>query len=396
MSPALVIEGARQVGKSTLARLFAADASVTSVTLDDDQVRAFATQDPVGFLESAGDGRLVIDEVQRMPSLMLPLKLLIDRDRRPGRFVLTGSANLLRVPGAEDSLAGRAITLRLHPFSQGELRQSLDDWVTRVLAGPDLGELTAPDRRRSIEMMTRGGYPAVQELTPRTRSLWLRGYADRLCERDAAELASLQPTVLRRLLLLLASGSGSELVLEQADQTLGVARGTVQRYLDVLESLFLIAILPSWSRSLTARQTRRAKCYLTDSGLLAALTGLDPDHLASPHGADHLGSVVETFVVNELLRQQGRSETPFELSHFRDRNGAEVDVVIDTPRGVIAVEVKAAASVQGRDFTHMNMLRERLGDEFLAGIVLHLGPPARIADRLYAMPLSSLWELPRG
>lgn len=391
VTPVLVIEGARQVGKSTLAHQFVPGALSTVVTLDDSQVRAFASLDPVGFLQSAGAGRLVVDEVQRMPSLMLPLKLAVDLDRRPGRFVLTGSANLLRVPGSEDSLAGRALTLRLHPFSQGEIEQRDDDWVTRMSADPTGTIGRQPDRGDIVARMVRGGYPAVQGLSPRATGLWLKGYADRLLERDSADLGTLQVPVLRRLLMLVAAAPGAELVLERFAETLGVARSTVQRYLDIMEALFITTTLPQWSRSLTSRQTRRAKCYVTDSGLLAALNNHTAERLLSPLGVDHLGGVAETFVVNELRRQQGWSETPFELSHFRDRNGAEVDVIIETDRGVIAVDVKAAASAQNRDFKHLAMLRDRLGDEYIAGVVLHLGPAGPVGDRLWAMPVTSLW-----
>ncbi len=389
--PVLVIEGARQVGKSTLAHQFAPAGAATVVTLDDPQVRTFASSDPAGFLQSAGAGRLIIDEVQRMPSLMLPLKLAVDIDRRPGRFIITGSANLLRVPGSEDSLAGRALTLRLQPFSQGEIEGHHDDWVTRMLAEPSQATGPRPDRGQVVARMVRGGYPAVQRLTERATGLWLRGYADRLLERDSADLGTLQVPVLRRLLMLVAASPGAELVLERFAETLGVSRATVQRYLDILEALFITTTLPQWSRSLTSRQTRRAKCYVTDSGLLAALNTSTTERLLSPTGVDHLGGVVETFVVNELRRQQGWSETVFELSHFRDRNGAEVDIVIETDRGIVAVEVKAAAAAQSRDFKHLAFLRDRLGDEFLAGVVLHLGESGRAGDRLWAMPVTSLW-----
>lgn len=391
VTPVLVVEGARQTGKSTLAHQFASDAAATVVTLDDPQIRAFAERDPAGLLQTAGSGRLIIDEVQRMPSLMLPLKLAVDLDRRPGRFILTGSANLLRVPGSEDSLAGRALTLRLHPFSQGEIEGNDEDWVTKVLLDPREVMGPQPDRADVIARMVRGGYPTVQALSDRARALWLTGYTDRLLERDSASLGTLQVPVLRRLFALVAAAPGGELVLERFAESLGISRSTVQRYLDILEALFVITILPQWSRSLTSRQTRRSKCYVTDSGLLAAVNKLTAENLSSPHGANHLGGVVETFVVNELRRQQGWSETPFELSHFRDRNGAEVDIIIETDRGVLAIEVKAASTAQNRDFKHLAFLRDRLGDEFLAGVVLHLGAAGPVGNRLWTMPVTSLW-----
>ena len=385
----VVIEGARQVGKSTLASMIGDDDTVF-VTLDDDVTRAFARDDPVGFLSLAGTGRLVIDEVQRCPELILPLKAVVDRDRRPGRFVLTGSANLLRVPGAEDSLAGRAITVRLHPFSQGELCERREDWVTWLLNSAR-STASSADRADIINRAVLGGYPVVQHLTSRLRTAWFKDYANRLVERDVTDIGEVQTHVLRKLLLLLAASPGAELVQDRLAQELGVARGTVVRYLELLESLFLIHRLPAWSRNLTKRQIQRAKVFLTDTGLNAALAGLSAEHLATIHGADHLGPLLEEFVVCELLRQQGWSSTEYQLSHYRDRHGGEIDIIVETPAGVVAVEVKSATVAAPHHFKHLKGLRDRLGDEFLAGVVLTTGMGQRAGDRLEALPLSTLW-----
>ncbi len=388
-SPIAVVEGARQVGKSTLVSMLESDSTVFT-TMDDDATRSYAHDDPVGFLGSAGQSRLVIDEIQRCPELILPLKAVVDADRRPGRFVLTGSANLLRLPGAEDSLAGRAMTVRLHPFSQGEITGAKEDWVTWLLQ-PKRDPAPTADRTDLVGRVVAGGYPTVQEMSARLRTAWLRDYANRLVERDAADVAPAQTQVLRKLLLLLAAAPGAELVQDRLAQELGVARGTVARYLELLESLFLIQRLPSWSRNLTKRQVQRPKCYLTDSGLAAALSGLDAQHLASIQGADHLGPLLENFVVSELTRQQTWSSTEYQLSHYRDRDGAEVDVILETPLGVIAVEVKSAVSATSAHFKNLKGLRDRLGDDFLAGIVLTTGAGKPAGDRVESLPISSLW-----
>lgn len=388
-SPIVVVEGARQVGKSTLVSMLVGGSTVLT-TMDDDATRAYAHDDPVGFLGSAGQGRLVIDEIQRCPELVLPLKAAVDADRHPGRFILTGSANLLRLPGAEDSLAGRAMTVRLHPFSQGELAGTKEDWVTGLLQ-PNREPCPSADRTDLVGRVVAGGYPTVQGLSSRMRTAWLKDYANRLVERDAADVAPTQTPVLRKLLLLLAAAPGAELIQDRLAQELGVARGTVARYLDLLESLFLIQRLPSWSRNLTKRQVQRPKCYLTDSGLAAALSGLDVRHLSSIQGADHLGPLLENFVVGELVRQQTWSNTEYQLTHYRDRDGAEVDIIIETPRGVIAVEVKSAVSATSGHFKHLRGLRDRLGDEFLAGVVLTTGAGQRAGDRIESLPVTSLW-----
>lgn len=269
-SPIVVVEGARQVGKSTLVGMVAPETAVHT-TMDDEVTRAFASDDPVGFLRSAGpDGLLTIDEIQRCPELILPLKAEVDRDRRPGRFLLTGSANLLRLPGAEDSLAGRAMTVRLHPFSQDELVGEPSDWVTSVLGAASVDAVSS-DRREVVERLVTGGYPLVQGLSPKLRLAWLRDYANRLVERDAADVATAQVPALKKLLGLVAAVPMGELVGERLAEGLGVTRPTVLRHLEILETLFLIERLPSWSRNLTSRQIQRPKVFLTDSGLAAAL-----------------------------------------------------------------------------------------------------------------------------
>lgn len=390
VSPILVVEGARQVGKSTLVRVLA-DSFDVFTTMDDDVTRTFARDDPVGFLRSSGDRRLVIDEIQRCPQLILPLKAEVDRDRRPGRFIVTGSANLLRLPNAEDSLAGRAMTIRLHPFAQAELSKRPSDWVTSVLAGADPAAVTS-DRVDIVDRVVKGGYPAVEGLGPRLRTAWLRDYALRLVERDAADIAPAQIGALRQLLALVSAAPMAELVFERLAQELGLARATVQRHLEILETLFLVERVPSWSRNLTKRQIQRPKVFLTDPALAVALSGLSAEHLASPQGSDHFGPLLENFVVSELRRQQGWSSTDFTLSHYRDRHGPEVDLIIETPRGVLAVEVKSSTTARPAHFKHLIELRERLGGEFLGGIVLTTGSGQRAGDRLAAMSVASLWE----
>lgn len=389
-SPIVVVEGARQVGKSTLVGMVAPETAIHT-TMDDEVTRVFASDDPVGFLRSAGpDGMLTVDEIQRCPELIIPLKAEVDRDRRPGRFLLTGSANLLRLPGAQDSLAGRAMTVRLHPFGQDELLGRSSDWVTSVLRGTSVDAVSS-DRREMVARLVTGGYPSVQDMSPRVRSAWLRDYANRLVERDAADVATAQVPALRKLLGLIAAVPMGELVGERLAEGLGVARPTVLRHLEILEALFLVERLPSWSRNLTSRQIQRPKVFITDPGLAAALSGMSAEHLASPQGSDHLGPLLESFVVCELKRQQGWSATQFELSHYRDRHGAEVDIIIETPQGVLGVEVKSAAASRAEHFKNLIQLRDRLGSEFLGGVVLTTGTGQRAGDRLMSMAVDSLW-----
>jgi len=282
------------------------------------------------------------------------------------------------------------MTVRLRPFAQDELLGEPSDWVTSVLSGSPPA-LVSSDRRDVVARLVTGGYPVVQGLTPRVRVAWLRDYANRIVERDAAEVASAQVATLTNLLRLIAAAPMGELVGERFAEALGVARATALRHLEILEALFLVERLPSWSRSLTSRQIQRPKVLLTDSGLAAALSGMCADHLASPGGSDHLGHLLENFVVCELMRQQGWSATEFALSHYRDRHGAEVDIIVETPQGVLGVEVKSATVARAGHFKNLIQLRDRLGSEFLAGVVLTTGTGQRAGDRLMSLPVDSLW-----
>ena len=400
ISPIVVIEGARQVGKSTLTQMLMPETETRFLTLDDSVTRNLAEQDPLLLLQSSEHVPLVIDEVQRAPQLVLALKMLVDQNRHAGKYLLTGSANLLRIPESHDSLAGRAMTQRLHPFTQGELAGQNDDWVSAIiqLADNEIPSLDsqphALSREKMVEISAKGGYPTVQQLDETQRHLWLKDYIKRLLQRDATDLGQLNTKTLSRLFSLLAAAPGGELVLQHLADKLGISRETVRRYLELLDSVFLTLELPAWSRSLTNRQVQRPKIYLADPGLFTTLENLRIDRLLSTQGFDYLGGLMETFVVCELYRQQGWSDIPYELFYYRDRAGAEVDIIIETPRGVIGVEVKAATSVSPKHFKHLQALRERLGEEFLAGVVLNLAEPTLAGRKLYSLPINALWQAP--
>lgn len=401
ISPIVVIEGARQVGKSTMTKMLLPQTEVRFLTLDDPVTKNLATEDPLLLLQSSGDTPLVIDEVQRAPQLVLALKMLVDRNRQVGKYLLTGSANLLRIPQSEDSLAGRAMTLRLHPFTQGELAGQNDDWVSAITQLAKGGatlldkQPAALTREEIVKRAAKGGYPPVQHLDEKQQHLWLKDYLKRLLQRDATDLGQLNTKTLTQLFSLLAASPGGELVLQHLADKLSISRETVRRYLELLDSMFLTVELPAWSRSLTTRQVRRPKLYLSDPGLFTTLENLNTAHLLSPQGFDYLGGLIETFVVCELYRQQGWSGTPHELFYYRDRAGAEVDIIIETPSGVIGVEVKASTSVAPKQFKHLQTLRDRLGEQFIAGIVLNLAEPTLVGRKLYSLPINSLWQSPQ-
>ena len=394
--PAVVIQGARQVGKSTLARQLIADREAVLVTLDDRASREAAVADEVAFVEQCGDGVLVIDEVQRVPELLLAIKASIDRDRRPGRFLLTGSADLLSVRGQTDSLAGRAATLQLRGFSQGELAGQPEDFAAALLDGkPALGFSTAWTRADYAAALAAGGYPDLRGLpSPRLRHAWLDSYLQRVLQRDAAQLPSGgQTSRLRSVLALVAANQGGELVKARIADDAGIPKNTITAYLDVLRSVYLVDHLPPWTPNLTKREVGRPKAFVSDPALALRLNRQTEAQLV-PLTSDVIGGVFEAFVACELLKQQTWSERDYQLFHYRDRDQMEVGLVVEFDDGrVLGIEVKASATYRADHFAGLRLLRDKLGDRFVAGLVLGMSSSAvQHAERLYGFPAAALWQ----
>lgn len=394
--PALVIQGARQVGKSTFAMQLASDRPSRTLTLDDDDVRSAALAEPRAFVEQAGHDTMVIDEIQRAPELLLAIKASIDRDRRPGRFILTGSSNLLSLSRTPDSLAGRAVTVELKPLSVGEQLQQADDIIFRLKAGADAADFRSVDTRAGcIRLIAHGGYPEVGELHGRMRNAWFDSYVSRLLERDVRDIA---PRVDRgrvaTVLRLLAANQSGELVKARIARDADVPETSVTAYLDLLRTMYLVSTLPAWTPNLTSREAGRRKAIVGDSGLALRLGRISESQL-EPLGNPHLGAALEGFVVAELMKQRSWSEQEYELFHFRDRDGIEVDIVAEFADGsVMAFEVKAMSTPRSDHFKGLRVLRDRLGDRFVGGYVLNTADSGvAMGDRLWALPVSALWEL---
>lgn len=392
--PALVIEGARQVGKSTFAQQLVNGRNATTVTLDDVGALEAARFDPAAFIDQGSTHTLVVDEVQRAPELILAIKASIDRERRPGRFVLTGSSDFLR--SAPDSLAGRAVTVRLRPFSQGEVRGLRDDLVGRLTQQPAVGGATTTVSRRDyVEVLARGGYPEARELGSRMRNAWFDSYVERLLNRDAADLAPrTSPGRLSSVLRLLAASQSGELVKARLARDAHLPETSVAPYVDLLEALFLVDSTRPWTPNLTSRESSRHKVAVTDSALALRLARVSEQQLA-PVGSSFIGAALEGFVVLELQKQRDWSSEEFELFHYRDRDGLEVDVVAELADGsIIGFEVKASSTFKGEHFVGLRALRDRLGSRFVGGYVLGMAQQsAAFGDRLWGLPVSSLWEL---
>jgi predicted AAA+ superfamily ATPase len=391
----VIVLGARQVGKSTLLEQVAAseDAGRELLTLDDQAVRSAATLDPAGFIASLATP-VAIDEIQRVPELMTEIKLRVDRDKAPGQFALTGSANLLEMKQVKDSLAGRAEYLRLHPFSQGELRDHRESFIPRLADGDFPRISDAPVGRKAYaEMLAAGGYPEVQGRASGRRQRFFESYVEGILERDLSSLGDVADrAVVGRLLRAIGAASGSELNIDGLSASLGTPATTIRRHLELLETLFLIRRVPAWSSNLLARTIKRPKVHVADSGLLASLVGADERRIETD--LDLGGMFYETFVAMELDRQISWLDDRPQLLHFRDRDQREVDIVLEHRDGsVSAVEVKATATVHARDFRGLTHLKDKLGARFKAGALLYTGAnTVPFGERLAAVPLCGLWS----
>ena len=388
----VAIVGPRQSGKTTLARRIAGDDRRPFITLDDEQFRRFAEDDPAGFVRSQPVA--VIDEIQRAPALILALKKAVDEVPRPGRYLITGSVDLFRGALSPDSLAGRVDTIELAPFSQAEIagagapefldRAFADDFPSLAVTGPtdDL-----------IERVISGGFPeALSRTVPARRRRWLRAYTRALAERDVSEIAAVDKSVeMSRLIDHAAVAAGQLLNLSALGSRLGVDGKTVDRWLVLLEHMFLVRRIRAWHRNRLKRLVRTPKLHFLDSGLLAALRGTGAAEIAKDR--EKLGPLLECFVHAEIAKAAALSDETTTITHYRDKDQVEVDLVLErSPDRVVGIEIKASATARPKDFRGLERLSNAAGDGFACGIVLHDGERVQqTGPRLYAMPMKMLW-----
>lgn len=351
-------------------------------------------EDPTGFVDSAQ--LLTIDEIQRVPDLLLAIKVAVDEDPRPGRYLLTGSSHLFGLIGAPDALPGRMETVELWPFSQGELDGQPDGFVDAIFAlGPQLRHESTVTRADYAARITRGGLPeAVGRDDVRRRERFFDAYIQALIDRDVRQLSDIhRKGELRKMVRLLAGRSATVIAASALASTLELSRPTVARYMQVLEEIFLVKRISGWSRNLGTRATSAQKLVFVDSGIAANEMAVDARGLLRP-GAP-FGPLLESFVVSELARQLTWSEQRADLSHYRDQDRYEVDAVLESRSGkVVGIEVKPASTVRADDFRGLRRLNERLGDDFIAGIVLYTGTSTlSFGPKIRAMPVSALWQV---
>ncbi|MDY0067872.1 MAG: ATP-binding protein [Steroidobacteraceae bacterium] len=389
----MLIHGPRQSGKTTLARVLGEPRGYRYFSFDDDPIREAALRDPVGFVDSL-PRRAILDEVQRVPQLFTALKAAVDRRRVAGRFILTGSANVLLVPALADSLAGRLGILRLHPFSQCELAGKRGRFLDALFAGRFRTAVAERLGARLAERIVAGGYPAaLARRRPARRRAWYRDLVESQIQRDVRDLSRIRSfDVLPRLLTLAASQTARLLNISDLAGPFQLTRPTIHDHVVLLERIFLIERLPPWHRNRLSRMVKTPKLHMGDTGVACALLGVDAAGLQRDRAL--LGGMLETFVLQELEREASAKSEPLAFFHYRDRDDFEVDIVIERGVGSIAgVEVKAAATVTEADFRGLRKLQDAAGSDFAHGVVLYDGEACvPFGDRLHAVPLSALWE----
>jgi predicted AAA+ superfamily ATPase len=393
----VIVNGPRQAGKTTLLEMFLDEHGGTYRSLDEAEQLSAARSDPVSYVE-LGARPVIIDEVQRGgDALVLAIKRAVDRDRRPGQFVLSGSTRFLTVPTLSESLAGRAVFVDLWPFSVAERTGDAGDFLDQVFCGRHGidGTRSPWTRDEYLTLIGAGSFPeALRASSPGSRRRWFNGYVRTVVARDIREFAEVQHAqALPQLLTLVAARAGSVFVSSDLARSLAVNHKTVGTYASYLETVFLVAMVPPWSTNLTSRVSKAPKAFITDSGLAAHLIRATPGGLREP-GHPALGGLTETFIFTELLKLRAQTSDGFELYHYRDRDGREIDFICETPDGrIVAIEVKASASPSQHDARHLAWLRDKLGDRFTAGVVLHLGQHSlAYGDRITAHPASVLWN----
>ena len=389
-TPVVLLAGPRQAGKTTLVRQFA-KRGLHYLTLDDELTLLSAREDPVGMIRNLD--RAVIDEIQRVPQLLLAIKKSVDEDRRPGRFLLTGSANLMVLPAVADSLAGRMETLMLLPLSQSEIENRPANWVDRVFTGEILTTNPPVLGSNLVERVLRGGYPeAVARPTEKRRTAWARQYSNAILQRDVRDIAEIDKLdQLPRFLRALAQTAGQMCNYSELGGEVGLDGKTVSRYISVFEQMYLLKRIDVWARNRLKRVVKTPKLQFIDSGLLGVLTNIG--HKDVELDKTGYGHILESFVFGELLKHTTTSDDDYRLLYYKDADKFEVDVVIENSAGqLVGVEVKASATVKERDLRGLKKLASLAGDQFTAGVLLYDGDETMpLGSNLWAAPLSTLW-----
>jgi predicted AAA+ superfamily ATPase len=390
-TPVVMVNGPRQCGKTTLVRGLK-NGSRRYITLDDETVLASARADPAGFIRDLDVA--TIDEVQRAPDLLRAIKRTVDDDRRPGRFLLTGSANILAMPTIAESLAGRMEVVTLLPLSQAEIKGHKVDFIEDAFAGKIHQPTNLALGKELIDIVVTGGYPEVlARRDSRRRAAWAREYTRAIIERDVRDIIEVDKLEqMPQLIRALASHASQLTNFSQLGGQLRLDDKTVRRYIGILEHVFLIRRIEPWFRNDLKRIVKTPKLHFLDTGLLSVLLGASSERITADRS--QFGAILESFVISEILKIASWSSAEVRLSHYRDKDQDEVDLVMENEVGsLVAMEVKASATVSAGDFKGLRKVAQAAGKDFRLGLVLYDGDTVLpFGERLFAAPLSCLWN----
>ena len=388
-TPVVLIHGPRRCGKSTLAQIIGKSAGYRYLTFDDEDTRLYATEDPAGFVNSLPE-RVILDEAQLAPGIFRSIKLSVDRNRIPGRFILTGSVNLLQMRQME-ALTGRMDMIRLHPFSQNELERTPPKFPDILFApnfevGQDL-----PQKKQLIERIVAGGYPAALRYSKVRLSNWYQRYIESIVENDTLIILDIRlPSTLPKLLEMAAGRTACLLNIDNLASPLQEESLTIRRCLELLEKMFFLESIPPWYSNRAKRLIKTPKIHLCDTGVVCALLNLDESTLVEDR---MFGYILETFVLQELQRQKSASNQSYTFHHFRNKDGEEVDIIIERGMKLAGVEVKASATINSSDFNGLRKIKAAAGKNFVSGTLFYNGDSTqKFGKDLYALPLRKLWE----
>jgi predicted AAA+ superfamily ATPase len=388
----LLLSGPRQCGKTTLARELESDQTEYR-TLDDGTLREAAENDPQGFIKRSAK-TLIIDEVQRVPSLLPAIKKAVDEDTSPGQYLLTGSSNIQSLPTVKESLAGRIAKIRLRPLVQGELKKITPLFLESAFKQSFTRNHTHYDRDALLEIAFRGGFPEAIIFESRGRKRWHADYVDAILERDLNEIAKIhRKNAMRELVNVLAAWSGKFMDLSAIGSGLSIRRPTIESYINALETLYLFERVYPWTRTDYARVGKQTRLFMVDSGLMASQLRWKIDQVR--FDSDRSGKLMETFAFTEIMAQVDAGNGRYELFHYRDREKREIDFLIERDDdALLGIEIKAGSAINKQDFKHMKWFQNNLvKNQPFIGIILYTGQfPASFGNGLWAIPFSSLWS----